>query len=206
MGDFFMKKIFKVALITILSGAIFFGSAYAYLDYSFDKTSKEADQKEYEVPYSYTPENCGIAFVYPGNSATLTYLDFEKESIWILDIDDFDATRPEYYGYTADYVVNVSYELIEGIIDRAGGVELEHQNETLRYTGVQVIDFIASGQIENLKREIILQIFKKASNNDFSTDDLVYIIENSESTLSLIDCIDWIDYIKPMSNRVQFVN
>ena len=30
----------------------------------------------------------------------------------------------------------------------------------------------------------------------FSKDDLVYILENSKSTLSFVDCIDWINHLK----------
>ncbi len=206
MGDFFMKRIFKVALITFLSGAIFFGAAYTYLDYNLNKAIKDTDQKDYTVPYVRTPENCGIVLIFPEGSAILVYLDFESECIRLLDIEEFDPSRPEYYGYTADYTVQTSYELIEGIVDRVGGIELEYQGEKMRYTGVQVLDLIAYGQAKELKRQMVLQIFDKISKNSFSKDDFVYIIENSESNLSFVDCIDWIDYLKDMSGRVNFVN
>lgn len=202
----FLKRIFKIALITFLSGAIFFGVAYAYLDYNLNEAVEDTDQKDYTVPYVRTPENCGIALVFPENSATLVYLDFEGECIRLLDIENFDPTRPEYYGYTADYTVQIGYELIEGVVDRVGGIELEYQGQKSRYTGVQVIDIIAYDSGQDIKRQIILQIFNKISKNSFSKDDFVYIIENSESNLSFVDCIDWIDYIKDMSGRVNFIN
>ena len=201
-----MKRIFKIALITFLSGAVFFGAAYGYLSYSFNKQIADADQKDYTVPYAQTPESCGIVFIYPDNSATLVYLDFNKENIRLLDIESYDETRPEYYGYTADYTVSTSYELIEGIVDRVGGIEIEYQGKKMRYTGVQVIDMIAYGQVDDIKRQILLQIFDKISQNSFSKDDFVYIIENSESNLSFIDCIYWLDYLKSMSGRVDFIN
>ncbi len=202
----FLKRALKIAIITFLSGAVFFGAAYTYLDYNLNKAIKDTDQKDYTVPYVRTPESCGIAFIFPNNSAMLTYLDFETECIWLLDIESFDHTRPEYYGYTADYTVQISYELIEGIIDRVGGIELEYGGQKLRYTGVQVIDLIAHIGEQDIKRQIILQVFSKISKNSFSKDDFVYIIENSESNLSFVDCIDWIDYLKDMSGRVNFVN
>ena len=165
-------------MIIFLSGAIFFGAAYAYLDYNINVDTADVDQKDYTVPYVRTPESCGIAFVFPDDSATLVYLDFEEENIRLLSIDSFDPSRPEYYGYTADYTVQTSYELIEGII----------------------------GRVEDINRQILLQIFDKISKNSFSKDDFVYIIENSESDLSFVDCIDWLDYLKSMSGRVNFVN
>lgn len=182
------------------------GAAYGYLKYNFDKQIKDADQKDYTVPYVQTPESCGIVFVYPDNSATLVYLDFNEESIRLLDIEAFDSTRPEYYGYTADYTVHTSYELIEGIVDRVGGIEIEYQGEKMRYTGVQVIEMISYGKVDNIKRQILLQIFDKISKNSFSKDDFVYIIENSESDLSFIDCINWLDHLKGMSGRINYIN
>lgn len=185
---------------------MFFGVAYAYLQHHIKSESADVDQKDYTVPYNHTPESCGLAFLFPDNSATLVYLDFDEENIRLLDIEDFDPTRPEYYGYTADYTVHTSYELIEGIIDRVGGIDIEQDGEVLRYTGVQVIDLISYGRGEDIKRQILLQIFDKISKNSFSKDDFVYIIENSESNLSFVDCIYWLDYLKSMSGRVNFVN
>ena len=206
MGDFFMKRAFKVAIITILSGAIFFGVAYAYLNYNINKSLKETEQKDYTTPYVRYPDNCGIVLVFPSDSAMLAYFDFEGRCIRLLDVESYDPERPEYYGYTADYTVKMSYDLIEGIVDRVGGIEIKENGETVRYTGVHVIELIARGYSSETKKEIVLQIFNKISKNCFSVDDLVYITQNSESNLSFIDCIDWIDYLKDMSSRVYFIN
>ena len=201
-----MKRILKTAIITFLSGAIFFGASFAYLDHSLGKPARDTDQKDYTVPYIRTPESQGIAIVFPSGSATLAYLDFDEECIRLLDIENFDESCPEYYGYTVDYSIQISYELIEGIVDRVGGIELEIDGQKQRYTGVQVIDHIAYGRAKDMKREIVLQVFDKISKNNFSKDDFVYIIENSEGNLSFVDCIVWLDYLKDMSGRVQFVN
>ncbi len=202
----FLKKILKTALITFLSGAIFFGAAYAYLDYNFKKATADVDEKDYTVPYTRTPDSCGVVFVFPNNSATLVYLDFEKENIRLLDIETYDPLCPEYYGYTADYTVTTDYELIEGIIDRVGGIDITENGTTTRCMGVHVIDIIAYGRVDDIKKQTLKQIFKKISQNSFSKEDFVYIIENSKTDLSFFDCIDWLDYLKGMSSKVEFVN
>ncbi len=189
-----------------LSVAMFFGIAYAYLNYHTNNQSENVDQKDYTVSYDRTPQSCGLAFVFPDNSAALVYLDFSEENIRILNIENFEPTRPEYYGYTVDYTLQTSYELVGGIIDRVGGIDIEQNGEMLRYTGTQVMDLIAYGHGEEIKQQILLQIFDKISKNSFSKDDFVYIIENSESNLSFVDCIYWLDYLKSMSRRISFVN
>lgn len=202
----FNKKIFKRAFIIFCCGALFFALAYTYLKFNLEKETQSTEQKDYTVPYEKTPENKGIVFVFPNNSAVLVYLDFESSGVRLLDIESFDSARPEYYGYAADYTVQTSYELIEGIIDRVGGIDIEQNGETLRYTGVQVIDLIAHGYDGDLKKQILLQIFEQISKNNFSKEDFVYIIENSESNLSFIDCIYWLDYIEEMCDKIYFVN
>ena len=72
--------------------------------------------------------------------------------------------------------------------------------------GVQVIDIIAYGRVEDINKQVLQQIFYKISQNSFSKDDFVYIIENSKTNLSFLDCIEWLEYLKAMSGRVEFVN
>ncbi|MBQ8267756.1 MAG: hypothetical protein IJZ21_05170, partial [Clostridia bacterium] len=98
------------------------------------------------------------------------------------------------------------YQLIGGIVDRVGGVNVEVNGETLRYTGVQIIDLISVNPDEDMKAQVITQIFRQISENNFSKDDFIYIIENSKSNLTVVDCIYWLDYIGEMRGNINFVN
>lgn len=202
----FSKGLFKKAFIVVFSALIFFFGAYAYLDYNFSKKVSEADQKDYTVPYKNIPDNTGIAFLLPDNSGVVAYLDFENSCINVINVENYDIGNDLYYGYTVDFVVEVDYELIGGIADRVGGVNISINGETLRYTGVQVIDLISVNSDKSIKTQIIMQIFKQISENDFSKDDFVYIIENSKSNLTVVDCIYWLEYIDEMSRNINFVN
>ena len=190
----------------MFSAVIFFFGAYAYLDYNLNKQTAEADQKDYTVPYENLPDNAGIAFLLPDSSAVIAYLDFENRCINVINIDAYDITNNLYYGYTIDFIVETDYQLIGGIVDRVGGVNIQLNGETLRYTGVQVIDLISVNSGANIKPQLITQIFKQISENDFSKDDFIYIIENSKSNLTVVDCIYWLDYIGEMRGNINFVN
>ena len=196
----------KKAFVVVFSAAIFFFGAYAYLDYNLNVQTAEADQKDYTVPYENLPDNAGIAFLLPDSSAVITYLDFENRCINVINIDAYDITNNLYYGYTVDFTVETDYQLIGGIVDRVGGVNIQLNGETLRYTGVQVIDLISVNLDANIKPQLITQIFKQISENDFSKDDFIYIIENSKSNLTVVDCIYWLDYIGEMRGNINFVN
>ena len=200
------KNVLKKAFIVLFSGGIFFLGAYAYLDYNINKQATKTEEKDYSVPYKNIPDNAGIAFALPNGSAVLCYLDFENTCIKVLNIEDYDRNNSTYYGYDVDYNVQTDYDFICGIIDRVGGVSIEINDEIMRYTGVQVIDLISSDYDSNIKNQIIAQIFDCISKNNFSNDDFVYIIENSENDLSIVDCIYWLDYIGEMVKKISLVN
>lgn len=187
-------------------GLIFFFSSYVYLNLNLNNDTQTADQKDYTVPYEQIPQNACVAFVLPSDNAYFVHLDFKSRDIKLVMAENFSTKSQSYYGYTADYTVECDYQLLAGIIDRVGGVNLTFENETLRYTGIQVIDLIATGSLNKIKRPLLAEIFKQIAKNGFSKEDLVYIIENGESDLSVVDCIYWLDYIVNMSSRVSFVN
>ena len=120
--------------------------------------------------------------------------------------NEFNKNQREYNGYTADYTVEADYDLIEGIIDRVGGVDIAIDGKKYRYTGVQVVDMLSSGKSAQIKNQIIANVFKQISRKGFSKDDFVFIVENTKTDISIIDCLYWLDYIKDMSLRAEFVN
>ena len=204
--NFFCKTVFKRAVVIVSSALVFFLGAYAYLDYNLNRQTAEADRKDYTVPYEQKLENAGIVFLLPDGSAVLAYLDFENDCINVINIERYDSGNDLYYGYTADFTVETDYKLIGGIIYRIGGVNIEIDGEILRYTGIQVIDLISQNSNDNIKNQIIIGIFEQISKNNFSKDDLLYIIENSNSSLTVIDCVYWLDHIGQICRTINFVN
>ena len=161
---------------------------------------------KYDVPYNRYPENEGILLTFPNQSAVILYLDFEDSCIELLDVEKVNENQNVYHGYPVDYTISVNYELVEGLINRVGGINLDYNGEKLRYTGSQAVALISQGCDVELRKQFLLKFFEQLSKNDFSRSDLVYIMENSKSDLSIIDCLDWIDHLPKMSKNITFVN
>ena len=193
----FLKGIFKRIFIAVFCGVLFFSAAYLYLDTSVGKASFKTNQKDEETPYKLLPQNSGIVFVLPDDSAVMAYLDFENNCINLVDVQQYDPDQTVYYGYPAQYNVQVSYALIEGLVDRIGGINLEYQGQSLRFTGRQTVEIIKQNNIKEIKRQLIFEIFNCIAKNNFSKSDFVYIIENS---------ITWVEYIRDMCKNVNFAN
>lgn len=201
-----MKSKLKKIFIIFFCLCLFFGLSYVYLYFNFNDSVKAADKKDNTVPYRNLPDNTGIAFLIPDSSAVLMYLDFEKECINIINIEQYDSYNRLYYGYNVDFTVEIDYTLIGEIVDMVGGVEISLDGEVMRYTGIQTVDLISTNTDISIKNIIINEIFNRISKNGFSKDDFVYIIENSNSDLSVVDCIYWFTCLDEMFYNINFVN
>lgn len=192
-----LKLIFTISFCLL----IFMLVTYFYLSAMIDKQNTAADTKQSKIPYSTTPEDSGVLFIFPDQKGLLTYFEFSNNSIYAIPVDDCTGESIVYYGYPADYRIECDYPLIAGIIDNAGGVELERDEEILRYTGVQVVELLSySADLRSDTLEITIGLFKSISQNGFSVSDMTYILSNCTHTnLTLPICFNWSDYIPKMT-------
>jgi hypothetical protein len=202
-----MKNKFKFYLklfsICAVCGAIFILSGYFYLNHKLEP----AEIKNPSIPYTQSaPESKGIMFDICGDRS-LAFINFEAGTLNIaFDVGE-TKKGDKLYGYTVDYTIESDYELLAYIIDIAGGIDLTFNDETLRYTGVQVTDILThTADRKDLRRQVITAILKKIKNTGFQKEDFLYIIENSKTNLTIPDCYYWSDYIKTICNNMQIIN
>lgn len=201
-----MKKYLKLSLIIILSASVFFGCSYFYLYKSLEKNQKNVDNKQENVPYFETPENCGLHFLLPAGKELLFFLDFEKEIAYIINIDKPYNKAKEYLGYPLDYRFTLDYPVLSVVFDRLGGLELESEGEVLRLTGIQVCDALCRDTSGDFFRETVTAVCKRISQNGFSGEDFIFLIDNTETNLTVPACLYWQDYMSNMFTNAVFVN
>jgi len=182
------------------------GSAYLYLELSL-KTA-EADNPESNIPYvAPLPDSAGILLKLPDKSGYMLYLDFYGGCILAAQIENTDNSLSNYFGYPTSYTVEADYFVIEGLIDRIGGLEIYSDGEMLRHTGIQVIERVHSSTDSNeLKKELVLNFFEKISETGFTKEDFVFLIENSQTDLTVPDCYFWPPYLTDISKNIRFIN
>lgn len=196
-----VKIFLKTVIIGLMCSAIFIGSGYLYLENSL----KPAESPAESIPYYSTPENAGVLFQICGNS-TLIFLDFENKSLKCIFADNIPIDEGKIAGYSIDFTVSGNYELLGGIVDCVGGIELETNDTTFSFTGIQVEElFSTTTNTGAIKKQTIQKIFEKIRENGFKKEDILYIIKNSETDLSVPDCYYWNDYIKELCKNVSFI-
>ncbi len=199
-----MKKFLKTVLIFFMCTLTFLGVAYMYLGYNF-KRSEKAGQNEIKVPYRQVPQNKGILLVFPSGSGVLAFLNFDTMGIDLLSVKSTQDNKTDYGGYPVDYTVKMNYTVIAGVVDRVGGVNLENEGKKVRYTGTQTVDLISGGCDSELRNKIIYQVFSQMSKNGLSKNDFVFVLQNSKTDLSVVDCIAWAQYVGDMCGKARFI-
>ncbi len=191
------KRFLKISLFLICFELVIFSCGYFYLDSRLKKSM--ANESVESVPYYVqVPENKTVLITVCQEKILLN-LNFQEEIINII----FLETKAENHGYTVDYEIICNYEMIGYLVDVAGGIELDG----LRYTGVQITELLEYKPQDITSKKLITQkIIQGISASGFTKENLLYIIENSETNLEFIHCFDWADWIPKLCRFPRFVN
>lgn len=197
-----VKSIYKALFLCFSFAVCFFLVGYLYLN---SHISNPTDNEVSKVPYySSVPSSAGIMFEIADNNIFIE-LDFEGEAVSVI----FAESEFSYYiyGYKIDYTIKGERSLFAGIIDNIGGIDLKFGEELLNCTGNQVLDYLMLGDNNREKlTNVLTKMFEKISQNGITREDLVYIIKNSSTNLSIPRCYNWCDYLKETCKYVRFVN
>jgi hypothetical protein len=180
---------------------IFLSIGYFYLN----KSLVTANTEKKNVPYTQQiNENTGV-LLNLGGEESFYFLDFENKRL-SASLTPEEQTENEIYGYPVTFKINADTNLIALIIDYVGGVDLTLENETYRYTGLQVKDLIETTNSKDLRREVIKSICSKISENGIETDFFTKILENSDTDLKFTDCYFWAKEIDTLCQNLWFID
>ena len=192
-----LRKILKVGVFLICLELIFIITGYFYLNSRLEKTvvSEEINSVPY---YTQTPENSTLLFKICQDEILIN-LDFSNEILNIVFVENPINS----YGYSVDYTLSCDYEMVGYFVDIAGGIEFEN----LRYTGVQITEKLEYSYTDsNFKRKVLKGILAGIETHGFTKENLLYIIENSETDLKFNQCFDWVEWIVKLCRLPRFVN
>lgn len=197
------KLFLKTVIISAWCLAVFLGIGYYYLSKNLTETEIKAPNVPY---YNQTPQNCGLLFEILGEE-TFVYLDFENSKITVsLYPQEIVEDTNEIYGYPLDFRINADVDFIADLVDYLEGIELDFENRTLRYTGVQVVDIIFADKDFELKPQILKSICEKIAENGMEKDMFLYIVENCETNLTVPDFYYWPEYIKNLCANLHIID
>ncbi len=202
-----MKKqtVLSVFLAVVCSAVIF--AAFILIFLKEPASSVKGNTES--VPYGnyYDSESCGFLVRFrDGNSVFLNF-DFEdsKTSVLLLP-NGTDSDAVSTYGYTVYKTIDTDYTFLARFTDRLGGIELSENGKSYKYTGVQVKEKLSSSIDKALRRQIIKQFLGCFNSQGLTKEDLVFIIENTETELNFPDAYNLAPAISDVSKTINFIN
>ncbi len=200
-----MRQIGAFTLTAVLCALAFFLTSLGVL---WQEGSTQTEKNQVSEPYfPPPPQNTPIMFLWEEGGGEIVYLDFEQCEIVVTILpENCDENAALVYGYRDFEAVKANYLLIVSLVDRLGGIEVIKNGEALRLTGAQIASFVGQGEDFATKREVISAIFQKIAISGFSNNDFMFIINNSNTTLSFPDCYGWDGKIAEMAKNTKIIN
>ncbi len=199
------RQIGAFTLTVVLCAVAFFLTSLGVL---WQEGSAQTEKNQVSEPYfPPPPQNTPVMFLWEEGGGEIVYLDFEQCEIVVTILpENCDENTALVYGYRDFEAVKANYLLIISIVDRLGGIEIEENGQALRLTGAQIASFVGKSENFTAKRQVISAIFQKIANSGFSNDDFMFIINNSNTTLSFPDCYGWDERIAQMAKNTKIIN
>lgn len=196
---FFLAVLITAATFILLAvGILWQGS-------SNENANKNQLGETYTPP---PPQNVALMFLWDEGGGDIFYLDFKEKKITATILPkNCDENAALVYGYHEFEAVKADFLLFSSIVDRLGGIDLEIKGENLRFTGIQAATLVLSDFDDfSIKRQVILSLFEKIASRGFSNEDFMFIINNSNTTLSFPDCYGWEIEISEMAKNITIIN
>ena len=182
--------------------SVFLGG-FLYLNSRLE--AREISQKTESVPYySPKPDNSAVLFDISGD-LVLFYLNFQDESMNIV-FPTVQVGQLNTYGFNVDETVKTDYRLVSYFTDLVGGIDLEIDGQSFRYTGVQTAELLEYSADSTIKREILEKIVAGIADVGFFKEDMLYIAEKCECSFSFSDVYYWTEYIQKLCKFKRFIN
>ncbi len=205
-----MKKKFSVYLKVLLTcvclAVVLFGVFGISVGISISPTN-EAPQN---IPYynSEAPEEYGLLVNFDLGSSVFFGFDLnaEKTSVILLPnaatVNDVMA-----FGYEVNDVSNASYDFLAKLIDRFGGIELNSLTDgRLKYTGVQITEMLSQTNDAEFRCRVIERLFENIKQQGINSDDMLFLIENTETTLNYPNSYYLPETVEKAINNIIFIN
>ncbi|MBR7071107.1 MAG: hypothetical protein IKI29_02965 [Clostridia bacterium] len=142
-------------------------------------------------------------FVFPDQSEILFGMHFSDERLTVVFADG--KPRDSYCGYVPDFTVRTDYQFLANWIDRFGGINLTANDTETRYTGIQIVELFSEiTASQNQLSEILTQHLYQIASFGMTGQDFVFLIENTETDLTVPDCFDWQNHLPGLCRNASF--
>ena len=157
------------------------------------------------IGYSEEIPSATLLFLFDDSSGVLLHLDFNSFLTNCYIFDEKAEENADALPYDTLYTLTADKGFLPRLADRLGGLEIEEENGSKSlYFSPALTEFCEKGLNEEKRLALALSFFDKIAKTGLSSEDFMFIIEETENNLSYSVCYDWISHIKVMFSNIVF--
>lgn len=198
----------KIIIICVCCLFMFLAVGFAVLTKNNSEAVDTKPPKSVTYAESGKPKNRGFLVKFENGGSEYFYLDFINDRISVIMLSG-DATDKAVakYGYTVYRTIYADYDFLASFIDSYDSVIINNEyGEAYRYTGVQATQLLRSSTDIDVKKKLIVSLFGNIKEKGFRGENLVDIINGTNTDLNYPDGYPFVEYLAEISGQVYFIN
>ncbi|MBP3390625.1 MAG: hypothetical protein J6L58_02935 [Clostridia bacterium] len=198
-----MKKHTRALMAVLLSFTVLAGAltlvGILLLPAELASPETEAGENIIGISYDDVPSNKGLLFLAEDGSGAFLYLDFSSIRAQCHLFSDNAEEQAAALPYYKDYTLYMDSSFLPLLCDRLGGIEMaDKSGENSLYFSSSLADFCKNKLNAEQRLQLCISFFDKIALEGLSSEDFMFIIEETNTSLSYSVCYDWIPHIKEL--------
>lgn len=198
------KTVIAVLVTVIISSAVFFACGLLLLPAELNSAPTPAGDSVSGVNYYSEEKNCSVLFLYEDGSGGLVYLDFASGVLRVSLYNDHAEEQAVKSDYDINYTVRLTSDFLCRFCDQLGGITISENGTKFRYLSAGLRQKLEEKLDYDSRLKIVSAFFEKIAKIGLSSDDFMFIIEETENNLVYPVCYGWISGIKELTENCVF--
>ncbi len=151
------------------------------------------------IGYTKYPASRGLLFLSEDGSGAFVFLDFSSISTYLYIFPENAEENAALLPYVTDGIFHIKSDFLPKLCDRLGGIEMRDETgENCVYFSSSLMAFCEKKLGYEERLQLCISFFDKIAKTGLSSEDFMFIIEETESDISYSVCYDWMPHIKEM--------
>ncbi len=198
------RTVISVLLAVIISSGTFLLCGILLLPAELRSEPAPAGDSVSGINYYSDTENATLLCLYEDGSGALLHLDFDSSEIRLFIYNDHAEGQAAMSGYDINYTLRLTSDFLCRFCDRIGGISLDEGDGMRRYLSAGLRQKLSENADYDERKKITTAFFEKIAKIGLSSDDFMFIIEETQNNLAYPVCYGWIPRIKDMADNCIF--
>ena len=199
------RTVISVLIAVIISSGTFLLFGILLLPAKLQSAPSPAGDSVSGIDYYSDTQNASLLCLYEDGSGALLYFDFHSSELKLLIYNDHAEGQALKSGYDVNYKVTLTADFLCRFCDRIGGIILREGDADRRYLSAGLRQKLSEKADYDEREKIATAFFEKIAKIGLSSDDFMFIIEETDNNLVYPVCYGWLPHISELAQHCIFL-